>query len=155
MDLCRNNPELSGSVIKTTQNELRVSNNSAVRAIASDYKGAAGGRQRVTIFDELWAYDLERMTRLFEEMRPPPTEPGSYIFIVSYAGFAGESTVLEKLYHRGINAKRISKRYEIHADSGLCMFGRTQRACHGTKKYFQNELADLRPNQFLRLHKNQ
>ena len=155
-DLCRNNPELSGSVVKTTQNEIRFSNNSAIKAIASDYKGAAGGRQRLTIFDELWAYDLERMTRLFEELRPPPTEQGAYIFIVSYAGFAGESTVLEKLYQRGLKAKKISRRYEVHADSGLCMFwSHRGRMPWHTKKYFDNERADLRPNQFLRLHRNQ
>jgi len=43
VDLCRNNPELSGSVLKTTQSEIRFSNNSVIKAIASDYKGLRAG----------------------------------------------------------------------------------------------------------------
>jgi phage terminase large subunit-like protein len=91
--LCTHNPALKASVVKMTQNEIRFTNGSVIRAIAADYKGASGGRQRVTIFDELWAFDQGRMTRLYEEMRPPPTVKGAYLFITSYAGFSGESTV--------------------------------------------------------------
>jgi hypothetical protein len=32
-----------GSGLKTTQNEIRFSNNRVIKAIASDYKGAAAG----------------------------------------------------------------------------------------------------------------
>jgi hypothetical protein len=37
------------------------------------------------------------MTRLFEEMTPPATEPEAYILIVSYTGHSGESVLLEDL----------------------------------------------------------
>jgi hypothetical protein len=154
--LCQTNPELAESVVKITQNEIRFSNGSVIRAIASGYKGAAGGCQRVTVFDELWAFDQERMTRLYEELRPPPTEGGSYVFIVSYAGFSGESTVLEALYKRGLSGKRISKRYEVYADAGLIMFwSHTGRQPWHSKAYFEEERRTLRPNQFARLHRNE
>jgi phage terminase large subunit-like protein len=153
--LCQKNPELRASVVRITANEIRFSNGSVIRAVASDYKGAAGGRQVLTVFDELWAYDSERMTRLFEELRPPPTEHESYLLIVSYAGFTGESTVLQKLYERGLKGKRVG-RYEVYTDKGMVMFwSHTGRMPWHTKRYFENEAADLRPTTFARLHRNE
>jgi hypothetical protein len=57
---------------------------------------------------------------------------------------------------RFLKAKKISRRYQVHADSGLCMlWSHRGRMPWHTKKYFDNERADLRANQFLRLHRNQ
>ena len=154
--LCAKNPELRASVVKVTKTEISFSNGSTIKAIASDYRGAAGGRQVLTILDELWAFDLERMTRLFEELRPAPTTRGSYILIVSYAGFDGESTVLQALYRRGLSGKRISKRYELYQDGGLVMFwSHVGRQPWHTKAYFAEERKTLRENQFRRLHRNE
>jgi phage terminase large subunit-like protein len=153
--LCEKNPELAASVVKVTANEIRFSNQSVIRSIASDYRGAAGGRWRVASLDELWGFSLENMTRLYEELRPPPTEPGSYLFITSTAGFSGESTVLEKLYERAMRGKRVS-RYEVYVLGGMCAFwSHVGRMPWHTKAYFAQEEADLRPNQFRRLHRNE
>lgn len=119
--LCEYNHELRASA-KILSSEIRFSSGSVIKAMASEYKGAAGVRQILTIFDELWAYDSERALRLFEEMTPPPTIADAFIFIVSYAGFTGESTVLEKLYYRGLGGKKLSRQYEVTADARLCMF---------------------------------
>lgn len=155
VDLCKKNPNVASSVVKILQNEIQFSNGSIIRAISNDYRGAAGGRQRLTIFDELWAYDSERATRLFEEMRPPPSERGAYILIVSYAGFTGESTVLEGLYKRAMAGKRIS-RYPIFVDQGLfCFWSTTPRQPWHTKAFLAEEERNLRPNQFRRLYGNQ
>jgi phage terminase large subunit-like protein len=153
--LCEKNPELWECVVRSTVNELGFSNGSVIRAIASDYRGAAGGRQFLVIFDELWGYSSENATRLFEELRPPPTEKGSYILIVSYAGWTGESTVLERLYQRALKGKRIS-RYEIYTSGGLCAFwSHVGRQPWQTKAFFEREEAELRPNQFRRLYRNE
>ena len=155
VDLCQKNPGLAASVVKVTNNEIRFSNGSVIRAIASDYRGAAGGRWRVASLDELWGFSLENSVRLYEELRPPPTEKGSYLFITSTAGFSGESTVLEKLYQRGTRGKHVSQ-YEVYVAGGLCMFwGHTGRQPWHTKAYFEQEQEDLRPNQFRRLHRNE
>jgi phage terminase large subunit-like protein len=154
--LFEKNPKLKTSVVKITQSDIRLTNGSVIKAVASDYKGAAGGRQILTVCDELWAFDQERMTRLFEELSPPITEQDAYILIVSYAGHSGESTVLEKLYERGINGKRLSKRLPIYTDGGLFMFwSTTGRHPWHTKKYFDEQRKLLRPNTFKRLHENQ
>jgi phage terminase large subunit-like protein len=149
------NQELRASA-RTLASEIRFTNGSTIKAQASDYKGAAGGRQILTVFDELWAYDSERALRLFEEMTPPPTIPDAFIFIVSYAGFTGESTVLEKLYDRGHKGKRLSRQYEITADAGLCMFwSHTARQSWQTKDYYAEQRRILRENTFRRLHRNE
>ena len=54
--LIKYNPELTSSaMIQATQ--VKFTNGSVIRAVSSDYKGQAGGRQRLTIFDEIWAFD--------------------------------------------------------------------------------------------------
>jgi len=153
--LCEYNPELRASA-RNLASEIRFSNGSTIKAQASDYKGAAGGRQILTIFDELWAYDSERALRLYEEQTPPPTLAEAFIFIVSYAGFTGESTVLEKLHDRGRKGKRLSRQYEVTADAGLCMFwSHTARQPWQTKAYYAEQRRILRENTFRRLHRNE
>lgn len=116
--LIKYNPELTSSaMVQATQ--VKFTNGSVIRAVSSDYKGQAGGRQRLTIFDEIWAFDHERMTRLFEEMTLPPSEPGAYILIVSYAGFTSEGELLENLYKRGLAGKRIHKSLDLQGSGAV------------------------------------
>jgi hypothetical protein len=156
--LCQKNPELAACVVKIPQSEIRFTNGSVLRAIASEYRGTSGGRQRVTCFDELWAYDSGRMTRLFEEMTPPPTEKGAYILIVSYAGFTSEGELLENLYKRGLKGKRIHKSLECYR--GLFMFWSHRKrqpwqlGVEG-RAYYEEQARILRPNTFARFHRNE
>ena len=157
--LCQKNPELMASVVRITQNEIRFTNGSVLRAIASEYKGAAGGRQRLTHFDELWAYSSERMVRLFEELTPPPSEKGAYILITSYAGHYGEGELLETLYKRGLSGKRIHKTLECYRDGGLFMFWSHKprmpwQLGAEDKRYYEEQKKILRPGTYLRLHEN-
>ena len=71
-------------------------------AIPSNYASAAGSNHVVAIFDELWAYSSERSRRLFDELVPPPTRRIACRLTVTYAGFEGESVLLEELYKRGL-----------------------------------------------------
>jgi len=158
--LCQKNPDLAACVVKTTQSEIRFSNGSVFRAIASEYKGAAGGRQRVTCFDELWAYDSERMTRLFEEMTPPPTEKGAYLLITSYAGYSNEGELLENLYKRGLKGKRVHRSLECYRAEGLFMFwSHTRRQPwqlgEEGRAYYAEQKRILRPNTYARIHRNE
>jgi phage terminase large subunit-like protein len=70
-------------------------------ALASDAASAAGGNPTISCFDELWGYTSERSQRLFDEMITSPARRISCRLTVSYAGFSGESTLLEELYKRG------------------------------------------------------
>jgi phage terminase large subunit-like protein len=75
--------------------------NATIQAIASDAGSAAGTNAVCAGFDELWAYTSERSRRLWDEMTPPPTRKIACRVTVTYAGFEGESILLEELYRRG------------------------------------------------------
>ena len=89
-------------------------------AIASDYAGAAGGNQCISCFDELWAFTSERAHRLWDEMVPPPTRKVACRMTTTYAGFEGESVLLEELYKRGLAQPKVGR--DLHAGAGLLMF---------------------------------
>jgi hypothetical protein len=87
--------------------------NAIIQAIAADYAGAAGGNQVISVFDELWAYSSERSRRLWDELVPPPTRKITCRLTVTYAGFDGESDLLNELYKRGLQQPLVGK--DLHA----------------------------------------
>jgi hypothetical protein len=91
-------------------------NKATIQAIGADYAGAAGGNQCIAVFDELWAYSAERSHRLWDELVPPPTRKIACRLTVTYAGFAGESTVFETLYQRGLQQPLVAS--DLHAGDG-------------------------------------
>jgi hypothetical protein len=90
--------------ITATKIEFRETG-STIEAIASDYAGAAGANPNFIVFDELWAYSSEGARRLWDEMVPVPTRKVSARLTVTYAGFEGESVLLEELYRRGLKGE--------------------------------------------------
>jgi phage terminase large subunit-like protein len=84
-----------------------------IQAIAGDYAGAAGANPVITSFDELWGYVSERSRRLWDEMIPPPTRRVACRLTTTYAGFEGESVLLEELYRRGLAQPLVGK--DLHA----------------------------------------
>jgi phage terminase large subunit-like protein len=92
-----------------TQSRIEFPHTGAViQAIGSDYASAAGANPVVSSFDELWAYTSERSRRLWDEMVPSPVRRISCRVVTSYAGFSGESTLLEELYKRGMAQPEIA-----------------------------------------------
>ena len=156
--LLKHNPVLGASAtIRAT--EIQLSNGTTIRAISSDYRGAAGSRHSLVIFDELWGFTLERAERLFEELTPPPTEPNAWVLIVTTAGFTGESVLLERLYSRGLAGERLDPELEVYRADDLVMFwSHVPRQPWQTgevgARYYAEQRRLLRPNTFARLHEN-
>jgi phage terminase large subunit-like protein len=127
--------------------------NAVVTAIAQDAAGAAGGDQVLAVFDELWGYQSELAHRLWDELVVPPTRKIAARLTVTYAGFTGESNLLETLYQRGLAQPLIGP--DLYAGDGILMFW-----SHGPVAPWQDEawLADmrrsLRPNAYLRMIEN-
>ena len=152
--LIKHNPALKRSTTVLAA-EIRVSNDTVIRAIASDYKGAAGSRHSLVIFDELWGFSSENAARLYEELTPPPTEPDAWVLVVTYAGFTGESTLLEAMYTRGLAGKRIDHDLEVYDAGEQFMFwSHTPRQPWQTPEYYAGQRVTLRPNTYARLHEN-
>jgi phage terminase large subunit-like protein len=124
-----------------------------IQALASDAPGAAGANQNVCTFDELWGYVRERSHRLFDEMVPPPTRKVACRLTVTYAGFEGESDLLEKLYKRGLQGKQIAP--DLCAQPGMLLYWTHEcRAPWQTGQWKQQMREQLRPNAYLRMIEN-
>lgn len=105
---------------KITQSKIEFpSTGASISAIASDYTSAAGANPTLTVFDELWGYVSERAHRLWDEMVPVPTRKVSGRLTVTYAGFEGESDLLEGIYKRGLEGDEIAP--SLYRSPGLLM----------------------------------
>jgi hypothetical protein len=125
-----------------------------IRAISSDYAGAAGGNQTISCFDELWGYVSERARRLFDEMVPPPTRKIACRLTVTYAGFDGESELLEGLYKRGVELPTVGP--DLYAGDGLLLFwSHKPIAPWQDSSWLAQMKRSLRPNQFARMIRNE
>ena len=139
---------------KTTANKIQfVSTGATIMALASDYAGAAGANPTVTVFDELWGYTSERAQRLWDEMVPVPTRKISVRLTVTYAGFEGESELLQSLYKRGLQGEQVEP--GLYEQPGLLMFWSHEPiADWQTAEWIEQMRQQLRPNAFLRMIEN-
>lgn len=94
--------------------------NATIKAIPSDAGSAAGTNAVCVGLDELWAYTSEAARRLWDEMVPPPTRKIACRVTVTYAGYEGESVLLEELYKRGLQQQQIGD--DLYGGDGLLMF---------------------------------
>jgi phage terminase large subunit-like protein len=125
----------------------------SITAIASDYAGAAGSNANIAVFDELWGYTSERSRRLWDEMIPPPTRKIACRLTTTYAGFEGESVLLEELHKRGHAQPLVGK--DLHAGDGLLMAWHNEPvAPWQTPAWIEQMRAQMRPNAFLRMIEN-
>jgi phage terminase large subunit-like protein len=124
-----------------------------VTAIASDFAGAAGGNPVISVFDELWGYTSESSRRLWDELVPPPTRKVACRLTTTYAGFEGESALLEELYKRGLAQPLVGP--DLHAGDGILMFwSHVPIAPWQTAEWIEQMRRQLRPNAFLRMIEN-
>ena len=128
--------------------------NAMICTLASNYATAAGANPVESTFDELWAYSSERSHRLWDEMVPPPTRKIACRLTVTYAGFSGESVVLEDLYKRGLELPQVGP--DLYAGDGLLMFWSHTPIAYWqtTQSWLDSMRRSLRPNQYLRMIEN-
>ena len=87
-------------------------------------------------------------------MVPPPTRKIACRLVTTYAGFSGESVLLEELYRRGLKQPQVAPC--LYAGDGLLMAWHHQPiAPWQTEKWIADARRSLRPNQFLRMIENQ
>lgn len=148
-------PLLRGAVEMTANKITFTSTGSTIQAIASEYAGAAGSNPTMIVFDELWGYISERSQRLWDEMvGGVPTRKVSVRLTVTYAGYSGESKLLENLYNQALKGKEISPR--LFEQPGLLAFWSHQPvAPWQTQQWLDQMRKSLRPNAYLRMIENQ
>lgn len=127
--------------------------NATIKAIPSDAGSAAGTNAVCVGLDELWAYTSERARRLWDEMVPPPTRKIACRVTVTYAGYEGESVLLEELYHRGKQQPLIGE--DLYAGDGLLMFWSHKPIAHWQDEDWLNTMRRERASSFQRMCLNE
>lgn len=151
---------------------------SKIKALATDYKGEAGAEPTMTVWTELWGYMSEISLRFWTEMTPTPTRRLSMRWVETYAGFEGESELLEDLYALGKEGHQLNA-YElgdlsafkeapnwdslvpcwVNESANLFMYWDegeiARRMPWQTADYYAEQERTLPPNQFRRLHFNE
>lgn len=142
---CELNHNMLINVDITKDSIERKATGSIVRCLPVEVS-CAGLNPSLVIFDELWSYDLESMTRFFEEMTTVPTRKNPLVLIVSYAGYdTDEENLLYSLYQKG--QKGGDPTFFFYWDHKNSMPWQT-------KKYLKQQKGRLRKNTYLRLHNN-
>lgn len=125
-----------------------------IQALASDAAGAAGSNPTAICFDELWGFALERSRRLWDECTTSPTRKISARLTVSYAGFTGESLLLQELHDRGKAGVEISP--DLYVQPGLvCMWLHYPCAPWCSEEWVDEMRRTMRPSAFARQILNQ
>jgi phage terminase large subunit-like protein len=155
------------SHVKTRTNHILLDNNTSIDAIPVDPSGEAGGGDLIVCFTELWAAKNAAAKQLWTETTLSPLKYGKSLrWCESYAGFDGQSPILEQLYESGVkNGASISialddhkpplELYENQAARFLCLWNTIPRCDWQTDSYYAQEAAALAPEEFNRVHRNQ
>lgn len=158
------NPSMAD--IKQRNYRTTLSNRCTIEAIPIDPGGEAGGNDDLIIFSELWAARHKAIQQMWTEMTLSPTKFGySQRWIETYAGFTGESPILEQLWERGTSrGERLDLSYddndlsdlEIYAEGDmLLLWNDRPRLPWQTKEYYAAEMGVLTEIEFSRIHRNQ
>jgi len=145
---------------KVYRDIIELDNHSFIQAIPADWKGAAGGNPCAVIFDELHAWTWESQRRLYDELIIPPTINAGVRWGASYAGWIGESLLLEELWAKALAGRQQVSDLPIYQndDASLLAFVDVGEASWRmpwmTSEYIQQTQASERPNTFKRLWLN-
>lgn len=150
----------------TTKTRIELPNGTFIEAIPCDASGQAGSNPGLTVWSEMWGYRHRHQERLWTEMTVPPTRWGHAMRLVeSYAGYTGESHVLENLYDLGTRVGIPHPAFQNHSipvfvnptARMFCYWDQGESARRmpwQTPEYYAEEASTLRPSEFRRIHGN-
>ena len=142
----RMNPQMLARC-KITSDSVELPHKGSILRCLPTEISAAGLNPNLVIFDELWSYDLESMTRFFEELTTVPTRKHPLILIVTYAGYdTDEENLLYSLYQKG----------QKGGDPTFFFYWSGKNLMPWqTKQYLRQQRGRLRPGTYQRLHLNE
>ena len=83
---------------------------STIEAISVDAAGEAGAAPDLTCFTEIWGLRGDEAIEFWTEMTPVLTKPDSFRFVETYAGYSGDSVLLEEQYNLGKSGQHLTNR---------------------------------------------
>lgn len=155
------NPRLAARI---AHYQIRLPNHSVIEAVAMDPKGEAGGGDEMTLWTEFWAMRNQAAQLMWTEMTLSPLKFGqSQRWINTYAGYEGQSPLLQPLYDAGMDGQRLDLSTPAHdlrdvpayANGRLFMLWNDRpRLPWLTADYYDQERQALVKPEFNRVHKN-
>lgn len=148
--------------INITPSGYKVSypNGAKVECVPIDPSGEAGGNDDLLVFSELWGWKTKAQQQMWAEMTISPTKFGhSQRWIDTYAGYKGESPILEQLYEMGvIQGRKVWDDLEVYVNDAakmLAVWVTKPMFDWQSPEYYASEEAQLVPSEFNRIHRNQ
>ena len=139
-------------------------NDTFIEAIPVDPAGEAGGGDDMIEFTELHASNSKAHKRMWAEMTLSPLKLGySQRWIDTYAGYSGESEILEPLYDQLVRPENRFQIADPDAPDDLetyrfgrtfCLWNTKPRLPWQTLEYYKSEKIVLLPQDYDRMHRN-
>ena len=139
-------------------------NGSIIECVPVDPSGEAGGNDDLIVYSELHGWKSKAHQRMWSEMTLSPNKFGnSQRWIDTYAGYQGESPILENLFKVGVEqGEQVWSDLEVYSNPTAKMLTvwvtkpmlPWQLDASGIE-YYAQEAAQLTPNEFDRMHRNQ
>jgi phage terminase large subunit-like protein len=138
-------------------------NGSIIECVPIDPSGEAGGNDDLIVYSELHGWKSKAHQRMWSEMTLSPTKFGnSQRWIDTYAGYEGESPILENLYKIGVTeGTQVWPDLEVYTNEAARMLTvwvtkpmLPWQLNEDGQAYYIEEEAHLTPSEFLRMHRN-
>ena len=152
------NKKLGAQFSRTKYELIHLPTGSKIEAVPVDPKGEAGSGDDITEYTEVHMANNAAAQKMWTETTLSPLKFGkSFRLLDTYAGFVGESPILEPLYAAIVKPEnRISETYPIYAvGRSFSLWNCEPRLPWQTPAYYESEARVLTPNEFSRIHRNQ
>lgn len=160
-EMCKRHPVLKRYVKQTAKELVFTPTNSRLITLPADYAGSSGHNFLTVSFTEVWALTYESHTRLYEELTPPPLV-GALRVVDSYAGWQGESILLENIWNRAKSGQQLADSLYLTGQQlsfiaeGDAGHQATWRGNESQRQaYLTEQRETLRDGTFRRLHRNE
>jgi phage terminase large subunit-like protein len=144
------------------RNTIYCANGTRIEAVPVDPSGEAGANPTGIFWTEAWGARQKKHQEMWSEMVLSPTRSGdTFKFVESYAGFRGESVILERLFDSVVKPEyALTGLPECYAHGPLFAYWCTRRIMpwmHDAqaKRYYHQEEIDKHPDEFRRVHGNE
>lgn len=159
---CDHNPALT-ALTNVIGNYIYLDNGTIIEALPLDAAGEAGSNPTGIFWTEVWAAMHKKHRKMWTEMARSLTRSGYAMTVVeSYAGYEGESTILEDVYVNGVedSEERPDIAPEFYVNQRQASYWCTRRVMswqigQEADEYYADEAKRLSADEYLRIHHNQ
>lgn len=154
--------------INPNKNEVILDNFTKIEPIPCDAAGEAGSQPVFTAWSELWGFETDTKRRVWTELTIPPTLYGRAMrWVETYAGYTGQSTLLEQLYETGFKDGTPHPDFldlqgqdgpvvRVNDAAGMFVYWDTEpRMLWQSEDYYAVQAKTMPAAEFRRIHRNQ